>query len=79
MDTAASPGLSEGWNPIERDVLRVGRAIGWQAVGSTEAYAGERLVRPWLVGRCAELGIGVKIVFTNREREVVGVDAGYVL
>jgi hypothetical protein len=70
-----SPGLEEGWNPVERDLLRIGRAIGWQAVGSTERYAG-RLVRDWLEGRCKEVGIGLRIVFTNRERGEVVVDAG---
>lgn len=70
-----SPGLEEGWNPVERDLMRIGKAIGWQAVGSSEAYAG-RLVRDWLEGRCEEVGVNLRVMFTNRERGEVVVDTG---
>ena len=80
VDEGATPsGLSKGWNPVERDIMRIGRAIGWQAVGSTERYAGEQLVGHWLVRRCGDVGISVNIMFTNREREEVRVDVGYVV
>jgi hypothetical protein len=66
-----STGLDPAWNPIEADLLKVGKAIGWQSVAGTEKYAERALVVPWLKTRCEELGVGVRMVFTNQEREEV--------
>ncbi|KAJ9099298.1 hypothetical protein QFC21_004179 [Naganishia friedmannii] len=60
--------LEPTWNPVESDLLKVGRTIGWQAVAGTERYAERRLVGPWLRARCEELGVGVRFRFTNQER-----------
>lgn len=59
------------WNPIEADLFKVGKAIGWQSVAGSEKYAERALVVPWLKTRCEELGVGVRMVFTNQEREEV--------
>lgn len=64
-------GLEPTWNPVESDVLRIGKTIGWQAVSGTERYADRRLVVPWLRERCEELGVHVRIRFTNQERREV--------
>lgn len=66
-----STGLDPAWNPIEADLLKVGRAIGWQSVAGTEKYAERALVVPWLKTRCEELGVGVQVVFTNQKRKEV--------
>lgn len=67
----AATGLDPAWNPIEADLLKVGRAIGWQSVAGTEKYAEQALVVPWLKARCDELGVGVRVMFTNQERKEV--------
>lgn len=64
-------GLDPSWNPVENDLLKIGRAIGWQSVAGTEKYAEETLVVPWLKARCEALGVGVRVVFTNQERKEV--------